>query len=40
MEVIVRGIMGIQSGENPRVIEQKLATFLPPRLRVADKEAA
>jgi len=39
-EVIVRGIMAIQSGENPRVIEQKLSTFLPPKLRAGDEEAA
>ncbi len=40
MEIAVRGIMGIQSGENPRVIEQKLTTFIPPRLRTAAEEAA
>jgi len=40
MEIVVRGIMSIQSGENPRVIEQKLNTFLPPKLRPADEEAA
>ena len=40
-EIIIRGIMAIQSGENPRVIEQKLQTFLPPKLRPAEeKEAA
>lgn len=33
MEIIVRGIMGIQAGENPRVIEQKLNTFIPPKYR-------
>jgi chemotaxis protein MotA len=40
MEIIVRGIMGIQSGENPRVIEQKLSTFIPPRQRTVSQEAA
>lgn len=40
MEIIVRGIMAIQSGENPRVIEQKLNTFIPPKLRSGDKQAA
>ena len=40
MEIIVRGIMAIQSGENPRVIEQKLNTFIPPKLRADDKDAA
>jgi chemotaxis protein MotA len=32
-EIILRGVMAIQSGENPRVIEQKLSTYLPPKLR-------
>jgi chemotaxis protein MotA len=40
LEIIVRGIMAIQSGENPRVVEQKLNTFLPPKLRPGDEEAA
>jgi len=40
MEIIVRGIMGIQSGDNPRVIEQKLNTFIPPRQRAGTQEAA
>ncbi|MCA9231931.1 MAG: motility protein A [Planctomycetales bacterium] len=39
MEIIVRGIMAIQSGENPRVIEQKLNTFIPPKLRPKDQAA-
>jgi chemotaxis protein MotA len=30
MEIALRGIMAIQSGENPRAVEQKLKTFLPP----------
>jgi len=40
MEIVVRGIMGIQSGENPRVIQQKLNTFLPPKYRDAAGKAA
>ncbi len=40
MEITVRGIMGIQSGDNPRVIEQKLNTYLPPKLRAEAQEAA
>jgi chemotaxis protein MotA len=40
MEIIVRGIMGIQSGDNPRIIEQKLSTFVPPKLRHSSREAA
>lgn len=38
MEISVRGIMAIQQGENPRVIEQKLSTFIPPKLRTAPSE--
>ncbi len=41
MEIIIRGILAIQSGENPRVIEQKLNTFVPPGERITkDEEAA
>ncbi len=40
MEIIIRGIMGIQSGDNPRVIEQKLNTFVPPKMRTGAQEAA
>jgi chemotaxis protein MotA len=40
MEIAVRGIIDIQSGENPRVIEQKLSMFLPPKVRNANKEEA
>ncbi len=40
MEVVLRGIMAIQSGENPRVIRQKLTTFIPPKLRASAQEAA
>ena len=38
MEIIVRGIIAIQSGENPRVIEQKLNTFVPPKQRITKDE--
>jgi chemotaxis protein MotA len=39
MEVIIRGIMAIQSGENPRIIEQKLTTFVPPKFRPQEDAA-
>jgi chemotaxis protein MotA len=32
-EMIIRGVMSIQSGDNPRIVEQKLKIFLPPHLR-------
>ncbi|MDX1564720.1 MAG: MotA/TolQ/ExbB proton channel family protein [Phycisphaeraceae bacterium] len=31
--IVVKGVMSIQSGDNPRVVEQKLKTFLPPATR-------
>ncbi len=40
MEVTIRGIVSIQSGENPRVIKQKLLTFIPPNARPPEEEAA
>jgi len=40
-EVIVRGILSIQDGDNPRMLEQKLNTFLPESQRETnDSEAA
>jgi len=38
--VIIKGVMAIQSGDNPRVVEQKLRTFLPPSLRPGEEEQA
>jgi chemotaxis protein MotA len=37
--VIVKGVMAIQSGDNPRVVEQKLRTFLPPSERPKEEAA-
>jgi len=31
--IMLSGIMAIQSGDNPRIVEQKLNAFLPPSLR-------
>ena len=31
--VIIAGVMSIQSGDNPRVVESKLLTYLPPSRR-------
>jgi len=39
-EIVVRGILSIQVGDNPRVLEQKLRTFLPPSARKADEAKA
>ena len=32
-EIIIEGILSIQSGDNPRVVEQKLKAFIAPALR-------
>ena len=37
--IIIKGVMSIQSGDNPRVVEQKLKTFLPPSLRTTTEQA-
>ena len=37
-EVMVEGLLSIQAGENPRVIEEKLKSFLSPARRAALKE--
>ena len=33
--IVIKGVMSIQSGDNPRVVEQKLKTFLSPGARAA-----
>ncbi len=33
MELVVEGIISIAKGENPRMIKEKLETFLPPPMR-------
>ena len=39
--IVIKGVMAIQSGDNPRIVEQKLRTFLPPAARAAaDEEEA
>ena len=32
-EMIMEGILAISKGENPRIIEEKLNSFLPPKIR-------
>ena len=34
-EVVIEGLLSIQAGENPRVIEEKLKSFLAPKERAA-----
>ncbi|HCD72026.1 MAG TPA: motility protein A, partial [Thermovirga lienii] len=42
MEIIVEGILSIQSGENPRLVEEKLKIFLPreEREKLAARKAS
>lgn len=38
-QIILKGVMSIQSGDNPRIVEQKLMIYLPPNQRTsADDE--
>jgi len=42
-EVMLEGILSISAGDNPRIVEEKLKAFLPPKLKVdleAQKETA
>jgi chemotaxis protein MotA len=41
MEMVLEGILSIQAGENPRVIREKLMTFLPPEIKsiIVEQEA-
>jgi chemotaxis protein MotA len=32
-EMVIRGVMGLQSGDNPAVLEQKLLVYAPPGVR-------
>lgn len=40
MELIVEGVLAIQAGENPRLVEEKLSVFLPPEERLKAKARA
>ncbi len=36
--IVLKGVLSIQSGDNPRIVEMKLKVFLPPALRLFGKE--
>jgi chemotaxis protein MotA len=36
--IIIQGVMAIQSGDNPRNVQSKLLTFLPPKLRITEED--
>jgi chemotaxis protein MotA len=35
--LVVEGVLGLQKGLNPRVLEELLSTFLPPKKRAAEE---
>lgn len=37
-EIMIAGIMAIQAGDNPRIVEQKLNAYLPPKSRKSQFE--
>ena len=39
-EVVLKGLLAIQEGDNPRVLEQKLNSYLPASERVSREKAA
>ena len=38
-EVMVEGILAVQAGENPRIVREKLESFLTPKLRGQENNA-
>jgi chemotaxis protein MotA len=39
-EMTLEGILAIQAGDNPRVVQEKLTAYIPPSLRLTEEEAA
>ncbi len=39
-ELMLEGVLAIQSGDNPRIVEQKLISFIPPKIRKEITEKA
>ena len=37
--IVIQGVMAVQSGDNPRNVQAKLLTFVPPKLRPIDEGA-
>jgi chemotaxis protein MotA len=36
----LEGILAIQAGDNPRVVQEKLTAYVPPAMRMSEEEAA
>jgi chemotaxis protein MotA len=39
-QLVVEGVLAVQSGDNPRVVREKLDAYLPPSLRGGAAAAA
>jgi chemotaxis protein MotA len=39
-EMTLEGVLAIQAGDNPRVVQEKLTAYVPPALRMSEEEAA
>jgi len=39
-EMTLEGVLAIQAGDNPRVVQEKLTAYIPPSLRMTEEEAA
>ncbi|QKY69721.1 flagellar motor protein MotP [Lentibacillus sp. CBA3610] len=39
-QIIIEGVIGVQSGQNPRILEEKLSAFLPDEVRDETEEEA
>jgi len=37
-QVIVEGVLSIQNGENPRIVQEKLKAFFPPKMRSEEEK--
>ncbi|GAB3065445.1 flagellar motor protein MotP [Virgibacillus ainsalahensis] len=39
-QIIIEGIIGVQSGQNPRILEEKLSAFLPKKMKLRQEADA
>lgn len=39
-QVVIEGVIGVQSGQNPKILEEKLSAFLPANVRRKDDDDA
>jgi chemotaxis protein MotA len=39
-EMTLEGVLAIQAGDNPRVVQEKLTAYVPPSMRMTEEEAA